>query len=184
MAEIIACPNCQRQLQIEEAIFGDVVQCPKCAYRFMVTAAMKTALTPAEPLPAAAKPPRKADWNPAHDRWVEDDQDDFDIRGPRQRRFDDDDDDDWPRRRRHPEPHRANIILLLAILSVAVAPIIVGSIAWILGRADLRAMDEGRMDPSGRPMTQAGAMLGLVLAILHLIAIFAFVWYLFLVGGF
>jgi len=34
--------------------------------------------------------------------------------------------------------------------------------AWIIGRADLKAIQQGRMDPSGQGMTQAGMILGIV----------------------
>jgi len=49
----------------------------------------------------------------------------------------------------------------LGILSLVVcAPI--GIAAWIMGGGDLKAMDEGRMDPSGRSLTQAGKILGII----------------------
>ncbi len=37
-----------------------------------------------------------------------------------------------------------------------------GIAAWVLGNTDLREMDAGIMDPSGRPLTQAGRVIGMI----------------------
>jgi hypothetical protein len=44
-------------------------------------------------------------------------------------------------------------------------------IAWVMGSSDLRAMDEGRMDPEGRGMTRAGQILGMVTCLLMIMVI-------------
>lgn len=62
------------------------------------------------------------------------------------------------------------MVLLLGIFGLKTCGIL-GVIAFILGRNDLREMDAGRMDPSGRGMTQIGYYLGIVSAILALLAI-------------
>ena len=66
-------------------------------------------------------------------------------------------------------PHRAGMILAFGIISwVTCMSFCVfinlgfGIAAWVMGRADLAAMREGRMDPSGQPSTQAGMILGMV----------------------
>ena len=41
--------------------------------------------------------------------------------------------------------------------------------AWILGRADLKAIDAGRMDPEGRGMTMAGMVLGIIGTVLPIL---------------
>jgi uncharacterized protein YbaR (Trm112 family) len=38
MAEIVACPICQRQLQIPEHFLGQTVQCPECQQQFKASA--------------------------------------------------------------------------------------------------------------------------------------------------
>ena len=43
-------------------------------------------------------------------------------------------------------PHRASMVLVLGILGLVVC-FICGIIAWVMGNADLREMDAGRMDP-------------------------------------
>ena len=59
------------------------------------------------------------------------------------------------------KPHRAVVILVFGILSFAVCPFF-GVVAWVMGNNDLREMDNGWMDPSGRDMTQAGRICGMV----------------------
>jgi hypothetical protein len=63
-------------------------------------------------------------------------------------------------------PHRGVIILILGICSMVVNCFILGIIAWAMGNKDLREIDEGRMDPAGRGMTQAGRIVGMI----HVIA--------------
>jgi hypothetical protein len=83
-------------------------------------------------------------------------------------------------------PHRAGLILslgLTAMLALAVAVVItsccpyvpvdligagVGVVAWVMGRRDLKAMDRGAMDPSGREKTRLGYALGICAAVFGL----------------
>jgi hypothetical protein len=69
-----------------------------------------------------------------------------------------------------PRPHRATLILILGIIGV-VACMPVGIAAWVMGNTDLTAMDRGEVDPSGRGMTQAGKVLGIVSVVLASIGI-------------
>jgi len=72
------------------------------------------------------------------------------------------------------KPHRGTLVLVLGILSLVVcAP--VGIAAWIMGGNDLKEMDAGTMDPSGRGTTQAGKICGMIGCILLLISIAIFV---------
>ena len=67
-------------------------------------------------------------------------------------------------------PHRGVLILVLGIIGI-VCCFICGIIAWVMGNNDLREIDAGRMDPSGRGLTQAGKICGMVGVILGIIAI-------------
>lgn len=59
------------------------------------------------------------------------------------------------------KPHRAGLILGLAIAAfVCCGPLSIA--AFVLARQDLAEMDAGRMDPSGRGMTNAGRILGII----------------------
>ena len=64
-------------------------------------------------------------------------------------------------------PHRGVLILVLGILGI-VCCFICGIIAWVMGNNDMREMDAGRMDPSGRGLTQAGKICGIVSVILQI----------------
>ena len=62
-------------------------------------------------------------------------------------------------------PHRGGLVLALGILGI-VCCFICGIIAWVMGNNDIREMDSGRMDPSGRGLTQAGKICGIVSVVL------------------
>ncbi|HTX20420.1 MAG TPA: hypothetical protein VMD27_00965 [Candidatus Aquilonibacter sp.] len=74
------------------------------------------------------------------------------------------------------KPHRGTLILVLGILSLVVcAPL--GIAAWMMGSGDMKEMDAGTMDPSGRGSTQAGKIceiIGTILFILQLVFIVLF----------
>ena len=61
------------------------------------------------------------------------------------------------------KPHRGTVVLVVGILGIVVVPCFVcGIIAWVMGKNDLAEMDAGYMDPSGRGITQAGKICGIV----------------------
>ncbi len=66
--------------------------------------------------------------------------------------------------------HRAGTILTLAIIGLLVCgPLCIA--AWIMGDNDLREMDAGLMDESGRSSTSTGRSLGVIGTILWIIAV-------------
>lgn len=175
---IIACPQCQKKLQLPEAFAGKQVQCPGCKNIF---APEMESEQPPPPLSGPPPLPARRGDEPRRGR---DDDYDFQDR-PRRSRYDDDDeprsrrrsrDDDYDdyddrRLRRRLKPHRGSTIQLLGILSIFIAPLILGPIAWVMGASDLREMDEGIMDPSGRQETQTGKTIGMVMTIIGIVAI-------------
>jgi uncharacterized protein DUF4190 len=58
-------------------------------------------------------------------------------------------------------PHRGTLVLVLGIVGI-VCCMPAGIVAWVLGHQDLRDMNAGLMDPTGRGMTQAGKILGMI----------------------
>jgi hypothetical protein len=74
-------------------------------------------------------------------------------------------------------PHRGGLILVLGIMAFVVACPLLSFLAWAMGTSDLREMREGRMDPSGMNMTQAGMFLGLLLSVAAIIALVGLVFY-------
>ncbi|GJQ31065.1 MAG: hypothetical protein HBSAPP03_29490 [Phycisphaerae bacterium] len=70
----------------------------------------------------------------------------------------------------HLKPHRGTTILVLGILGFFVC-FICGIVAWVMGNDDLRQMDAGQMDPSGRDLTQAGRIIGIIVVLLNVLAL-------------
>lgn len=73
------------------------------------------------------------------------------------------------------KPHRGALILVLGILSYVGCNIFTAIPAWIMGAADLKEMDAGTMDASGRGLTQAGKLLGMIHCILSILVVLAFI---------
>ena len=67
-------------------------------------------------------------------------------------------------------PHRGGLILVLALMGFLVGCPIMSIMAWVMGNGDLREMREGRMDPEGQGLTQAGYMLGMILSFVWVLA--------------
>lgn len=68
------------------------------------------------------------------------------------------------------KPHRGTLILILGILGLVVcAPC--GIAAWIMGSGDLKQIDAGQMDPTGRSLTSAGRICGMIATILLVIGV-------------
>jgi hypothetical protein len=67
-------------------------------------------------------------------------------------------------------PHRGVLILVLGILGI-VCCFICGIIAWVMGNNDMREIDAGRMDQTGRGLTQAGKICGMVGVILSVVGV-------------
>jgi hypothetical protein len=81
-------------------------------------------------------------------------------------------------------PHRGSVILTLGILGLVVCPLL-GIAAWQMGNDDLSHMRYGRMEPSGRDLTSAGRVLGMVatgIFVIQIIAIGLFLIITLLIG--
>ncbi len=59
------------------------------------------------------------------------------------------------------KPHRGVLILVFGILSLVICPLF-GLAAWSMANKDLPEMDHGWMDRSGRDLTQAGRICGMI----------------------
>jgi hypothetical protein len=70
----------------------------------------------------------------------------------------------------HQTPHRGALILILGILGWTMPCFPLGVVAWVMGNSDRWEMESGRMDSSGRGLTEAGRILGMIQTILCLIA--------------
>ena len=72
------------------------------------------------------------------------------------------------------KPHRGTLILVLGILSIVICGPL-GIAAWVMGNGDLKEIDAGAMDPSGRATTNAGRICGIIGSILFAISIVVFI---------
>ena len=68
------------------------------------------------------------------------------------------------------QPHRGVMILVFGILGLVLC-LVFGIIAWVMGSGDLQKMDAGIMDPTGRGLTMAGKICGMVSVALTVIGI-------------
>lgn len=73
------------------------------------------------------------------------------------------------------QPARGTLILVLGILSIVICALL-GPFAWLMGKGDLEKMDQGAMDPSGRDLTKAGMICGIIGTVLLVLGL---VWFLF-----
>ena len=75
------------------------------------------------------------------------------------------------------KPHRGTLILVLGILSLVICGFL-GIPAWIMGKNDLAEMQAGQMDPSGRSLTNAGRICGMIATILLIVGMVVAVLFL------
>jgi ABC-type nickel/cobalt efflux system permease component RcnA len=67
-------------------------------------------------------------------------------------------------------PHRGTLILMFGILGLVVCfPF--GIAAWVMGGADIAAMNRGEMDRSGESITNTGRILGIISVVLAAIGV-------------
>jgi len=73
------------------------------------------------------------------------------------------------RRTSHQVAHRGGLVLAFGIIGFFFffCGIILGPMAWALGRADLKEMRAGRMDPTGEGITQAGMICGIIVTTIY-----------------
>src|SRR5262245_25987646 len=124
--ETISCPDCQRMLRVPEELHGKLVKCPTCGKTF--TAEVTPAAPPPSQVPVEQQPPWEQPNADAFEEAPEEEYEEVEDRERPRRRS--------RRRRRYVAPHRGNLILTLGIISLFVAHIPLGPIAWIMGNND------------------------------------------------
>lgn len=84
--------------------------------------------------------------------------------------------------KQYSEPDRGTLILILGIMSLFFNFFWVpGILAWTFGRADLRKISEGTMDPAARGITQVGMVLGIIGTSIAILGILFFLGFIALV---
>lgn len=82
-------------------------------------------------------------------------------------------------------PHRGAVILVLGILSFVVpcGGLVMAIIAWMFANTDLAKMANGEMDSSGRGLTQAGKILGIVNVALTVVGVVLWLFWMVVIVG-
>ncbi|MEO8494473.1 MAG: hypothetical protein ABI614_05355 [Planctomycetota bacterium] len=201
------CPGCGRKLQVGEEHAGKQARCPLCNEIYSVPSPAEEGATVAvertDPDPWRMRTPEGQTYGPVRksdlDAWV------LEGRVSSDCMLSSDANPNWvfadavypalteakkpspvaPSRpvQRYVAGHRGGLILALGIISWAVGCPIFGICAWVMGSADLHEMRAGRMDASGTGLTQAGQVLGMLHAMLAIVAIVVFVFVLLLGVG-
>ncbi len=79
------------------------------------------------------------------------------------------------------QPHRANTILVLGILSLVLCQPL-GIAAWVMANEDLQKMSSGTMDPEGLETTKIGKILGIIAVALMAVGLVVSVIFIALFG--
>jgi predicted Zn finger-like uncharacterized protein len=153
--EITQCPQCQRKLNVPEAQLGQTVKCPLCGEEF--TAAVLRIQRSPVATPEREPLPRRSD----------------DYRLPPSI------DDDYRSPYGGVRPHRGGAVfavgLIGMLMSFCVLPgWIMGGIAASMGATDLQLMARGRMDDSGRALTNGGQVCGIIALVISTLAFLFF----------
>jgi len=185
------CPGCARTLRVEDEHVGKQARCPICNEIYIVPGNAAVAVGPTDGGRWRMRTPEGHVYGPVSrqelDQWVKE------GRVSHECRLSSEADSTWlpadsvypaltpvvqtstpltsPPTTHYVAPHRGGLILALAIISWAVGCPIFGICAWVMGSADLREMQAGRMDSSGLGLTQAGQIIGMIHAILTILAI-------------
>jgi Na+-transporting methylmalonyl-CoA/oxaloacetate decarboxylase gamma subunit len=71
----------------------------------------------------------------------------------------------------YPEPSGAATVFALGIASLFVLQFILGPIVWLMGRKEIRAIEDGRRSPEGLEKARTGKNLGMVATILSYVGL-------------
>jgi hypothetical protein len=192
MAIDVSCPECKEKLRIPDDWLGQSVECPACVHSFTATQDAAAVSSGPPPLPPGIAPPpdQPPDVAAEDDEFASPiDEEPEDREAPPKKRarrraskgtggyFG----ELQRKQRKMMSPHRGVTVLMLGIFSVlccwtwllAIGSCACGYYAYQMGSHDLQEMQAGRMDPSGKGITQVGRIMGLVGAVLSIIGVLA-----------
>lgn len=192
MSTFVDCPSCGRQLRVTDDLTGSRIRCPACDSAFD-SSPDKAANGDVPAGDEAARPTPGTPWSvtpnarpatappPLSDVPLGDSDEPAQQEG-------DEDERPWEQPyheaevRRDCEPHRGNLVLILGILSLVLfwAPLIgliLGIVVTVMGRADLKKMENGAMDPQGKGLTLAGWICGIIGTIFGALASLYFIFF-------
>lgn len=141
----LPCSGCGQQLRVRDEDAGRQARCPQCGAVSSVPLSSPqgfSAPTPPPGSPASGGPVNPYSAPPS-------------FAG----------DAAYQSRPNYGTPHRGTTVLVLGILGVTCC-FICAPIAWIMGNNDMKAINNGTMDPTGKTQTQVGMILGIIGTIL------------------
>ena len=165
------CQGCQKTLRVPDEFAGRKAKCPSCQTVLQVPAEVETV----EPL--EVKPPAESPAAPVGQRTPASSSSYGRPGGiPNTSPLAANNPYASPRQQARPsgKPHRGGLVLGLGVGSVACNfCLIPGILALVFGMQDLKAMQEGRMDPEGHGLTLAGTIAGgIMTALVGLVLLF------------
>lgn len=167
----LTCTGCAQTLRVGDDHAGKKARCPKCG----TISTVPSPGGPVAPEPAATSPfdvgeGPKEPTNPFGDL-PESSPNPYQSPGSPM----------GVRTPRYSRPHRGGLILTFGILGFVCCGLL-GIPAWIMGSADLKEIQSGRMDPTGHGLTQAGMILGIITTIIAILQVLFFA-FVFAAGG-
>lgn len=165
MPSVIQCPKCKSQLQVDDGAWTEYFQCPACRTTFRAAAKSGARSAPG---------PQRAPWE-EEPAWKN-------LPPPKAFAVHEEFETSRPELRGTPLPHRGPLVLALGFSGLCLSCLVpagwvLGGMAIAMGGDDLSRMTRGTMDPSGRALTAAGRICGIVAIVL---ATLALLWFIFL----
>jgi hypothetical protein len=175
MATPVTCPSCEQSVQVPDEFLGKHVECPGCQQSF-VAASREAFVAAAAPPPAPDLPRTPPGDDEEFERPLEDDEEQ-DRDAPRKKRRKKsrksggaDYDHYMKKQRAMWTPHRGVVVLTFGIFAILFSwlPFLnlgacaCGYYAYNWGNHDENEMIANRMDPSGRGLTIAGKIMGII----------------------
>ncbi len=163
MAIDFKCKNCFTTLRVPEEHLGKTARCPQCQELNLVQPDTFYINDNEPPVKSGVSPEPTSKPNPY--------QTSSNVHQPAHPRYQ--------------VGHRGGMILTLGILSIVCNfALVPGILAWVLGRADLKQMKLGIMDPEGEGITQAGMIMGIIMTSLAAIALVMYILIFVMAFGF
>jgi len=153
------CTGCGQTLRVGDEHAGKKARCPNCG---TIVSVPSDGIAPPTPVPESPFGEREDVAEPANPF--------ADIPEPTSNSYESSSAPVSVSPFRHQKPHRGGMILTFGILGIlCCGPL--GIVAWVMGASDLREIRGGRMDPSGRGLTQAGMVVGIIATIIFILMV-------------
>jgi predicted Zn finger-like uncharacterized protein len=191
MPFVAECPSCGQKLKVPDNLAGKKVRCSKCANTFVAESASEgpPAAPPPPPPSEAVRPSRRREEEPPPQ------EEEYEDRPRRRRSRRDDDGEGGGGGGR---PGRGGMLLTFGIISCAgpvlamvfsvlggmvfaplgicslifiIVGLVLGIMAWVMGKGDLKKIRAGEIDSAAQGQTKGGYITGIIGTILNVLYI-------------